>query len=179
MLLEKSEAHILAIPDATYRFHIETADGRMILADTYSHTITELTYFSGYQVTAENMDWHLCRWPSDDHFESIPEENFTTNFYADEKAGFVVVLNAEAAESVEEVALQFVLHDANGIAVRMDTVAYRWSEMWNDGVAHLPICPMPEAPGAYVLSIYMDGQLVHLQDFSVLVSDANEGADAE
>ena len=179
VLLEKSEAHILAIPDATYRFHIETADGRMILADTYSHTITELTYFSGYQVTAENMDWHLCRWPSDDHFESIPEENFTTNFYADEKAGFVVVLNAEAAESVEEVALQFVLHDANGIAVRMDTVAYRWSEMWNDGVAHLPICPMPEAPGAYVLSIYMDGQLVHLQDFSVLVSDTNEGADAE
>lgn len=181
LILEGPTANILAIPGGSYSFTIETADGSFVFNSSHSYTAAEISIFSAYGISAIDMDWKLCLWLDGDDWDQadLPTENYKTEFAFDEKAGFVIALGVQAEASKNTVNVQFVLHDASGKALRLDSASLVWDAMWDGGYCLLPIPAMPETAGSYTLTMYFDGCFVWQQELTVLSPIINDDTQTE
>ena len=179
--LADAVGNIVAIPDAVYNFTIETAEGNFVFNSSYSYTAQDVTTFSGYGVTTADMSWSLFLWPEEelrDH-NDIPAENFKTEFTLGQQAGFVLALGVKTENFRNNVNIRFVLHDALGNVLQQYSTTTVWSDLWKDGCGLLPIPALADTPGDYVLTVYFDGSFVHLQEYTLLESIAEDEPQTE
>lgn len=173
--------NILAIPGAVYSFTIETAEGNFVFNSSYSYTAQDVPIFSGYDVTMADMQWNMFLWPDTelkDH-DDVPAENFKTEFTLGQQAGFTIELGVKTEKFRNNVDIRFVVHDALGNVLQQYSSTCVWGELWQDGYSLLPIPALADAPGDYTLTVYFDGALVHMQEYTVLEPIVEDGTQTE
>ncbi len=167
---EKTVTVSPAIPGAVYAFTLQTADGNSVLGGKLSCTMAEPQAFSGYGVSAENMEFRMCRTPSQKNWNryNLTSSSYTTEFAADEKASFLVHLNHAYSTSTDTIVTLFVIRDENGNIVNASTSSDTWTNMWYRNYCELNVPSIPQASGNYTISIYFNGAFAGQQNFSIV-----------
>lgn len=170
LALAEPAAELMALPGAVYQFTIEAADGRYVFGSAQSYSVTEIMAFDsfGFQTAGATVSTFL--WPEGDDWKwnEIPEERFTATFAATELAGFRIAAATAPEKADHKVQIQFVLFDASGVLVRLDTAEMAWNKLWQDGFCCLQAPALPETPGSYTWCVYFDDCFVFIQELSVI-----------
>ncbi len=158
------------VPSANYSFALQTASGEAVLGGTKFFTTHEAQDFSGYKVSASEMEFKMCLTPDVsgwDRFD-LSDSDYTTDFKVGEKASFLVKLSRSARNSKDSIETMFVIRDENGTILSMDTSTRTWSDMWTKSYCELDIPALPQEAGKYTVSTYFNGAFVNETSFNVL-----------
>lgn len=169
----KTETNSLSVspllPGSTYELTIQAVDGTTLFNNTYTYEAPEAEKFSGYYLTSGDFSFRMCRTPDHSGWEwkEVAQDDYTTTFKVGEKASFVIHIDKIYAISYAQVTTTFVIRDANGTAVQVDSTASAWSDMWFGGYGEMDIPQLPETAGEYTVTVYFNGQYVSSTDFTV------------
>ena len=158
-----------AIPGATYTFTLQTVDGTPILGGQLDVKTLDAKSFSGYGVSAKNMEFKMCERPNKKNWDryDLSSSDYTSTFKASEKASFLVHLKREYNTSKDKITTLYVIRDENGNVVETSSTTTTWTKMWHRGYCELNIPSIPQNAGKYTISVYFNGALAHSQSFKV------------
>lgn len=157
------------IPDAKYIFSLQTAEGTPVLGGQCTHAAQKAAVFSGYGVTADMMDFKMCKRPSKKDWSrsDLAESDYTASFKSGTKAAFLVHLKHSYKVSGDKITTLFVIRDENGAVISAESTTNTWKKMWYRSYCELDIPSIPEVAGNYNISIYFNGAFAHQQSFTV------------
>lgn len=162
------------VPDVAYTFQVTTEAGN-VLGGTLKVNTPAAEVFScsydNFTVTAQDMSIRMCKTPAveDWNQNNVKNSDYTTEFAVGEKASFVMRLTEVYGLSDDPVTITYVVTDAEGKILTVDTQDTTWNGIWgNDYFACLDVPQLPSAAGAYKLSIYFNGGFVTTQDFTMV-----------
>lgn len=157
------------VPGAHYDIRLELAGGVSLYGGSISYDAPAASKFSGYKITADDLTVNMCRTPDDDAWQAdeIPSSKFTTTYSADQLASFVLKSAKTPGASKDNITAMFVIRNANGTPVSINSHSRTWSEMWDWRYCKVEMPYMPNTAGAYTADLYFNGALVHTQSFTV------------
>jgi hypothetical protein len=157
------------VPGSTYIFTLQPSDGSAVLGNVLKCKTADAKAFSGFGVTASNMEFKMCKRPSKKNWDryDLKKSDYTTSFEVDQKASFLVRLKKTFTKSSKKVTTLFVVRDASGNIVNTSSATQTWKSMWSGKYCELNIPTMPTAPGNYTISIYFNGGLANEQSFTI------------
>jgi len=158
------------IPNSVYDITIKPANGVSIFGAATSYTVPDYGTFSGYRVTAANMEFLMCNTPNKTKWNrnDLKAADYTNNFAVGKRASFLVHLRAVYSGSTDLIVTRFVIRDKVGNPVIVEDSIRTWSAMWgNTGYCSLDIPAMPQTPGNYTVEIYFNNAYVTTQSFAV------------
>ena len=166
---EKNELLLMPLPGSTYAFGFIAAPGSDILQDQHSYTTEEMTFFEGFGINAAELGCLLCLQPNEDvqDWSAYLHENYRIAFTYGEAAAVLLQTNAQIVDAEDAVLVQFVINNANGQPLHMNSASMIWNGMWQDGYCCLALPYLPEVRGDYILTLYFDGQFVADLEFTV------------
>lgn len=158
------------IPGAEYTFTLQAADGSPVLGGNRTHKTPAADSFSGYNVSAELMEFKMCKTPSKKKWDrhDLSKSDYTTEFSVDEKGSFLVRMRHEYDTSKDNIVTLFVIRDENGNIVSSATQSATWTSMWYKNYCELDIPQMPKAEGKYSIEVYFNGALANTQAFTIV-----------
>lgn len=158
-----------AIPGSTYRLELDTQDSDSVLGGLLVYQIPDAQQFSGYGVTADKMDFSMCKRPSYNGWSryDISSTDYRNSFSQGENAGFVIHVRSEYDTSSDEITSLFVIRNEEGHVVSCETSTETWTRMWYRNYCELDIPSLPGAPGQYSMTIYFNGQFVKTVEFTI------------
>jgi hypothetical protein len=174
--IQEPQATLLALPAMTYGFTVETADGNHVFHSHFEFTADEVLPFTGYGLNLADLSHKLYILPEGEKWtpKDFPEGTHVDHVFAGQQATLVITSSLDPEASDNLINIRFVLHDGTGKLMGITEVTAQWKDLWQDGFCILPIAGLPEAEGAYILTVYFDGMFVLEQDFSVLPSPVAE-----
>lgn len=161
------------VPDIAYTFQVTTEAGN-VLGGTLKVNTPAAEVFScsydNFTVTAQDMTIQMCKTPAveDWNQNNVKKSDYTTEFAVGEKASFVMRMTKVYGLSDDPVAVTYVVTDAEGKILSVDTQDTTWNGIWHEYFACLDVPQLPSAAGAYKLSIYFNGGFVTTQDFTMV-----------
>lgn len=169
IISENSVALHTLVPGAEYHFMLRHGDADIssaLVGNCFNYQVPEAESFSNYGVTAEDIRFELCLTPSEDgeQDEYLP----TNSFSVGQKAYMGVNLGNSVRRPNEDIQIQFVIKNEAGQILDATVNTENWGELWTrrgTGKLHLPY--LPDASGAYSVSIYFDGALAMTEHFSI------------
>lgn len=167
---EENSAEISAlIPGAHYTITFQPTNGTTVFNGTYTYDAPEAETFSGYWVSAENMEFMMCRTPDITDWDrtDLSDEDYTNTFTSGEKASFLVYMNRSYDTSKDNIVAMFVIRNADGIPVIIDTDTRTWTDMWYKRYCEINIPEIPAEAGNYTVEVYFNGMYVTTQEFTV------------
>ncbi len=158
------------IPGTTYSFTLQNAEGKAILGGLLDQAIPKASEFSKYSVTADDMQFKMCKRPSSSNWNRyyLSDSDYKTKFTTKEKASYLVKLKKSYKTSSDKITTLFVIRNSEGTIVSAKTKTEKWSDMWYLGYCELDIPSMPETAGKYTMTIYFNGKLVHDNAFTIV-----------
>lgn len=158
------------IPGTTYSFTLQNAEGKAILGGLLDQAIPKASEFSKYSVTADDMQFKMCKRPSSSNWNRyyLSDSDYKTKFTVKEKASYLVKLKKSYKTSSDKITTLFVIRNSEGTIVSAKTKTEKWSDMWYLGYCELDIPSMPETAGKYTMTIYFNGKLVHDNAFTIV-----------
>lgn len=158
------------VPGAIYHFQLQTENGNTVFNGTFTAEMPKAAQFEGYQVSAKNMTFKMCKTPTKENWtrQDVPAADYTNRFAANQKASFVIALNKAPAGSNNLITTLFVIRDADGNPVIHSTSTHTWTMMWYKQYCYLEIPTMPEQPGKYTIEIYFMGASVYAGEFEII-----------
>ena len=160
------------IPGAKAIITIQAADGTNLVGNVIYHTTRIPEPFEGYAVSADLMEFNMCKAPSYsgwDHYD-VPASSYRTQFEVGEKAAFVIRMRAEYNTSDDEITTTFVIRNDAGEIVDASISTDLWWKMWRKNYCELEIPSIPQVPGNYTISVYFNGDLANETSFTVVAN---------
>lgn len=156
-----------AVPGATYSITLQTVDGTPILGGHLEIKTSDAKSFSGYGVSAKNMEFKMCQRPNKKNWDryDLSSSDYTSTFKVGEKASFLVHLKREYNTSKDKITTLYVIRDENGNVVETSSTTTTWTKMWHRGYCELNIPSILKTAGKYTISVYFNGALAHSQSF--------------
>ena len=160
------------IPGCEYFLSLQAANGKPVLGGVCEYKAPAAKQFEGYNVTAEYLEFFMCRTPSYSGWDryDLWDDDYTTTFEVGENASFLVHLRSEYDTSDDEIVTLFVYTDENGIVAGTSSVTSTWRNMWYKNYCELDIPSMPNVAGNYTISVYFNGLFAVKQAFSIVES---------
>lgn len=157
------------IPGIKYAFTLQTANGNAVLGGKLSFETHDAQTFTGYGVTAKQMEFKMCKTPKNKNWDryDLSKSDYTTTFSAGEKASFLVRLRSEYSTSSDKITTLFVIRDENGMIISTGSTMQTWRKMWYRNYCELDVPSIPQAAGKYTISIYFNGALAAEQSFEI------------
>ena len=159
------------IPGTVYQFSLQTEKGNTVFNGIFSAATPTAARFNGYQVSADNMKFQMCKTPAKTGWTryDVPAADYTTHFTAKQKASFVISLNKAYAWSADKITTLFVIRDASGNPITRAVSEDTWSNMWNKQYCEMDIpSVLPEQAGKYIIEVYFNGASVYSGQFEII-----------
>ncbi len=158
------------VPGSRYTIAIQPANGSTVFGGTYSYEAPAAQVFSGYLLTASNMEFRMCKTPAKADWTQydVPAADYTTTFAVGSNASFAVKIHHEYNTSPDIIVTLFVIRDAEGKIVSTATQSRTWTSMWYRGFGRINIPALPQTPGNYTVEIYFNGTSVTSQQFTMV-----------
>lgn len=157
------------IPNSNYTFVLQTDAGAPVLGGQQDHKTTKSENFSGYGVTAKNMNFRMCKRPAQKNWDrfDLKDSDYTSSFGVGKKASFLVRMNHEYNTSKDKITTLYVIRDANGVVIDTATTVQTWTKMWYNNYCELDIPTLPQSAGEYTISVFFNGAFAHQQNFTI------------
>ena len=161
------------VPGAVYSISVKPANGATSFGGNLDYESPDAPAFSGYSVTAADMEFSMCKTPSKKNwnYKDVSDKNYTTSFKVGVSASFVMHVTKKTTQTKDTVTTMYVIRDAEGNLVSVNTEARTWDDMWDNRYGELTIPVMPEEPGEYTVEIYFNGTTATTQAFEVLAKN--------
>lgn len=158
------------VPGCKYTFTLQTADGNTVLGGYHEYTTQDASKFEGYGVTAEHMEFMMCKTPAFSGWDryDLSRSDYRTEFTVGEHASFLIRMHHAYDTSSDEITALFVIRDGNGEIVSTPSVSSTWTNMWYRNYCELDVPSIPQTPGNYNISVYFNGFLVNENPFYVV-----------
>jgi len=153
------------VPGEVYEILVTPVNGRACFNNTLVYTLPAAETFAGYDISAEHFQFSMCIAPDKENWtkDDIKSKDYTTAFAADQKVGFCVSLDRNPSNAPDSVTVLFVIRDAAGSILCCDSNNKEW-----DSLRNFAIPAMPTLIGAYTLDIYLNGQHLTNQSFTIV-----------
>lgn len=155
------------IPNATYRFTIQSVDGTSIFGNVHNYTCPSAEPFDENGLTAENITLNTLKTPDekDWRYDNLGSSALTDQFAVGDSISLVLHGKTNFYLPGYELQILYVLRDAYGNVIpdyvtQQDT---HWKEIWIGGDYHyaeLDIPSVPNKAGTYTLSLFFNGASV-------------------
>ena len=157
------------IPRGEYTVSLIPADGIPIFGHTVSFSAPETTDFAGFGITADDLTYNMCAIGNKENwsFKDIDVSDYRHTFTRGENAGFVLWHPDSAVNSQEEITITYVLRNYAGALVDLTVETMIWDAIWSQNMGQLTVPYMPQQADDYCLWIYINNQLVLIQEFIV------------
>lgn len=157
------------IPGAEYTFELVTAEGVPVLGGKQFFNTKEADTFAGYDVTAANMVFKMCKTPDVSNWDryDLSNSDYTTTFTIGEKASFLVQLKHAYDTSRDNIGTLFVIRNSDGTIVDTSVTNSSWTDMWYRNYCELDIPQLPQVAGTYTISVYFNGAFANTTTFTV------------
>lgn len=162
------------VPGATYSFTLQTADGKTVLNNRFSHTTAEAETFTDNAVILEDFTFDLLKTPVEPNwtYETLNNPVFSDTFGARDSVSIIMRSSSTFYLPGYETKVMYVFRNSYG-NVLTDLISeetYFWKNIWNAGdakIGELNIPKLPTSPGDYVLELYFNGKAVAQLNFSI------------
>jgi hypothetical protein len=94
-------------------------------------------------------------------------KNQTSTFASNDTIAFVYYTDDIYNLSRDSVTTIMVLHDAEGHLAGISSRTRSWDDMWQGGYCTEEFSNLPDQPGSYTLSIYLNGKLLSTKNITV------------
>lgn len=160
------------VPGCEYIFELLTAEGTAVLGGKQIYKTEEAKEFTGYDVTAANMIFKMCKTPDNANWDryDLSDSDYTTSFSVGERASFLIRLTHSYDRSNDIITALFVIRDENRTIVDISTSSSSWLDMWYKNYCELDIPGLPQTAGSYSISIYFNGAFANTTEFTVTES---------
>ena len=157
------------LPNTTYTFSIQAADGTTVLNGVHTVTTPEAPAFSQYGLDASQVFMAAFPTPEDPDWATrdVEPDQQTTQFSPSSSIAFVLEATQGIGRSDEEVETLILVRDAQGIPVDYYIGSAQWHTMWTNDKYLGQLERTPQIPGDYQLEIYFNRQLVHSMTFTI------------
>lgn len=158
------------VPGATYTVEIKTESGDTVIGGSMTFTATNAADFDDYGIKREHIKLTMCRTPSKANWKhnSVPKSDYTTTFAVGQKASFIIYLDDDKyAKSEDPITTLFVIRDADGKIVNIAKQTQSWKSMWFQHYGEFDIPALPAIAGNYVVTIYFNGAVAGVQNFTM------------
>lgn len=161
------------VPGATYVFSMQTSAGDPFVGMPYAYTAEKAKAFTctynDMTVTADDMEFSMCKAPNATNWNRfwLRTSDYTTSFSADQKIGFVVHMTKSYGNSYETYVNTFVVRNADGNIVAIDSVTDDWDGMWTRSYCVLTLPTTPSKAGNYTVDVFFNGALAGSGEFTV------------
>ncbi len=162
------------IPGGNYRFEVVLPEDVTHYGGTKEYQVAQAPSFSGYDVSAEDMQMQMCLrpdWENWDHWD-VNDDAYTTAFTPGDLAGFVIYLNREYTTSPDEIQVTYILRAADGTFLQADYFVSTWTDLWLEGYCELDLPTLPAIPGEYTVEILFNNAYITLESIVFSVSEA-------
>ena len=158
-----------AVPDSTYEFKIQQANGVPVLSSSLSCEVPAAQDFSGYGMTRGTMSFQLCKRPDGEKWSrtNLSDADYTSAFAVGQKIGVVGQLYGSYGVSNDTVSTLFVIRNADGELICYSSVDKTWSNMWEFAYGEFDIPQIPSEAGAYTVTMYFNGLYVTQKSFTI------------
>jgi hypothetical protein len=158
-----------AVPDSTYEFKIQQANGVPVLSSSLSCEVPAAQDFSGYGMTRGTMSFQLCKRPDGEKWSrtNLSDADYTSAFAVGQKIGVVGQLYGSYGVSNDTVSTLFVIRNADGEPICYSSVDKTWSNMWEFAYGEFDIPKIPSEAGAYTVTMYFNGLYVTQKSFTI------------
>lgn len=158
-----------ALPNTTYTFSIQAADGTTVLNGVHTVTTPEAPSFSQYGLDASQVFMGAFPTPEDPDWATrdVEPEQQTTQFAPSSSIAFVLEATQGVGRSDEEVETLILVRDAQGVPVDYYIGSAQWHTMWTNDKYLGQLERTPQIPGDYQLEVYFNRQLVQSMTFTI------------
>ncbi len=163
------------VPGGNYSFEILLPDGVDYFGTTTKqYELADAGIFSGYGASPEFMQISMCLRPDkvDWTYMDVTNEAFTTTFAPGDQAGIVIYLRHEYITSPDRIPVTFLLRNADGTFLQMDSAVSAWTNLWYNGYCELDLPALPQTPGDYTLEILFSNAYITLEPIAFTVAEA-------
>ena len=144
------------------------------MGGVHSYTCPDPEPFNQFEFSAENAEAKLLRTPNQSKWysENVEESEYTNSFISGESISVAIRNSKSFYLPGTEVEILYVIRDAYG-NVLPDYVATQkvyWKNIWAGGDARcgeLTISDVPQTPGSYELSIFIEGMEMAKLPFTI------------
>ena len=162
---EKPSAGIAPlVPGANYEFVLQTADGRTVFNNRFSHRAEEAKEFTELNYVCENVAIDLLKTPDEEDwsFETIQEDSFRNTFAVGDSASMVLRSTSSVYTPSNKVKVLFVFRDSYGnvLPELVTEVTHTWKDIWMAGdvkTGEIDLPFLPGSPGNYTMELYFNG----------------------
>lgn len=157
------------LPNTTYTFSIQAADGTTVLNGVHTVTTPEAPSFSQYGLDASQVFMAAFPTPEDPDWATrdVAPEQQTTQFAPSSSIAFVLEATQGVGRSDEEVETLILIRDAQGVPVDYYIGSAQWHTMWTNDKYLGQLERTPQIPGDYQLEVYFNRQLVQSMTFTI------------
>ena len=161
------------VPGATYVISIQTSAGDNFVGMPYAYKAESAKDFTitynNMTVSADDMEFSLCKAPNATNWNRfwLRSSDYRTTFSADERIGFVVHMTKSYGNSYETYVNTFVVRDADGNIVAIDSVTDDWDGMWTRSYCVLTLPTTPSKAGNYTVDVFFNGALAGSGEFTI------------
>ena len=157
------------IPGAHYTITVTGAADEIVYSSALEFDAPAAKSFDKYNVKASNMEFSMCKTPSKKGWDKddVSNDDYTTTFKVGASASFVMHLTKKTNQNNNNVVTLYVVRDAEGKLISVNTESRTWDDMWDNRYGELTLPKMPAAAGSYTVEIYFDGMSVTTQSFTV------------
>lgn len=158
------------VPEGKYAFTLQTVSGNTVINGSFDCTAPEAVDFEGFGITANDMDFYMCRTPDESPWDEddLRRSDYVTSFSVGEKASFLIRPDQIPDRSDETVTVMFILKDSEGQTLSNITAQYSWDTLWSKGYATLDLPWLPDTAGSYDIGVYFNGMLAFDLDFTIV-----------
>lgn len=159
------------IPNTTYEFVIQAADGATVFEGKLEYTTPKAAQFDAYALFASAIEARLCNTPAKENwtYKDLKDSDYTSIFPSEKKASFVLHATKKFYLPKEDVLLTFIIRDKDGnvVADLINEYTLVWQKMWKNYYASIDIPAMPTLDGSYTIELYFNNCFVTSQSFSI------------
>ena len=156
----------LPVPSAKYEVTVLPANGATVFNNTCSYETEGVEKFSGYWLTADDMEFKPCVSPGSDTYDRLAL-NYTDTIPAGEKLSVLIRTPKYYTVSYDTIETLYVVRDANGFPIMSGTQSRVWVNMWHKGFCLLTMPVLPATAGQYSVDIYFNGMALTSLNFNV------------
>ena len=157
------------LPELDYVLTVRTADGSTVDGETSVSIRSKSTgRFGSYGVSTSGATIGTYNTPTKEDWTVDDLKGGTVRFHHDDSITFLVTVKGNIQEVDEEITIHYVIRDNSGNIVHTDRVTAAWNSLWNNRQWYDQIPWLPETPGKYSFTVYLNGQRIGTINFTLI-----------
>ena len=169
---QDNTAQVPKYPGSLYQFDVIRKGNISFFGMSQSYQVIAPSLFTGYEVTASDMDLSLFLTPAQDGWEAsdLDDTDYTNTFKVGDKAAILIQLQKKPKKSEDNVSIVYVVRTENGVPVSLTKETKTWKKLWDNKLCTLTVPKLPDVVGNYTIDIYINDQQINIEPLAFSVA---------